>query len=542
MKKYHLILLSIFSGILFSIGWPVNGFPVFLFFSFVPLLYIEDFICKNKKNFSIFSILFYSYPAFFVWNLLTTWWIWNSTETGAIMAILLNSLFMAVFFNLYHITKRILYKNDQGYFILIFYWITWEFLHLDWDLSWSWLNLGNGFASYTKWIQWYEFTGTFGGTFWILLVNIIIYKLLVELLTKNKSLKKIIVLFSSLLLLIFLPIIFSYIIYNNYEETKNPVSVVVVQPNIDPYSEQYNLPPSIIIDKIFKLAEPEIDSLTDFVVCPESANQEDIWERNIKNYPSIIQLKKFIKKYPHINFVIGASTYKRLEDEQPITNAARKFHDSDNYYYAYNTVIFLDSSDIIRLYHKSKLTPGVEKMPSWKILKPLEKFAIDLGGTIGTLATDKEKKVFNTKDSLKVAVIICYESVYGEFVSEFVRNGANLIFLITNDGWWGNTPGHRQHFSFSPLRAIETRRSFARSANTGISCFINQKGDVFQKTEYWVPAVIKQDINANSKLTFYVKYGDYIGRISAFISALFFLITISMGIVNRKKSLQLSAE
>ena len=180
-------------------------------------------------------------------------------------------------------------------------------------------------------------------------------------------------------------------------------------------------------------------------------------------------------------------------------------------------------------------------MPSWKILKPLENFAIDLGGTIGTLATDKEKKVFNTKDSLKVAVLICYESVYGEFITKFVRNGANLIFLITNDGWWGNTPGHRQHFSFSPLRAIETRRSFARSANTGISCFINQKGDVFQKTEYWVQAVIKQNINANSKLTFYVKYGDYLGRISAFITALFILITISMGIVNRRKSLKLSA-
>ena len=142
---------------------------------------------------------------------------------------------------------------------------------------------------------------------------------------------------------------------------------------------------------------------------------------------------------------------------------------------------------------------------------------------------------FVSEDSTSIATIICYESVYGEFVTEFVKNGAELIFLITNDGWWGNTPGHKQHFLYSKLRAIETRRSIARSANTGISCFINQRGDVFQETEYWKPAVIKQSINKNTKFTFYVNYGDYIGRISVFIAVLFFLITVLLAILNRKK-------
>ncbi len=134
-----------------------------------------------------------------------------------------------------------------------------------------------------------------------------------------------------------------------------------------------------------------------------------------------------------------------------------------------------------------------------------------------------------------VAPLICYESVYGEFCGNFVKQGANLLFIITNDGWWGNTPGHKQHFSMARLRAIELRRSIARSANTGISCFIDQRGDVYQQTEYWVPAVIRQDVNLNNEMTFYARMGDYIGRISVFLAVVFILIAIVFSIRNKKK-------
>jgi len=158
-----------------------------------------------------------------------------------------------------------------------------------------------------------------------------------------------------------------------------------------------------------------------------------------------------------------------------------------------------------------------------------------LGGTVGTLGVDSAQIPFTGRKNLKVAPVICYESAYGEFVSHSVRNGANMIFVITNDGWWGNTPGYRQHFLFSRLRAIETRRSVARSANTGISGFINQRGDVSQATKYWVPAAIRQTINANDVLTFYVKHGDYLARISVIGALLSFLFTIGMIIITKKK-------
>ena len=535
MKKRHLLLLSVLSGILFTIGWPVNGFPAFLFTALVPLLIIEDYIFKNKTDFSRFSVFFYTYPAFLIWNILTTWWIWNSTPV-AVLAWTLNAMFMSIVFNVYHLARRNIYKPDQGYFLLVFFWITFEYFHLNWKFTWTWLNLGNGFASYTKWIQWYEFTGTLGGSAWILIVNILIYKALKAFRLKEK--KKFIRMSALSMILIIIPIAISYLIYFGYQERKNSIRVIVVQPNLDPYSEQYDIPPLEVIDINLDLAISKLDDSVDFIVCPESTIQENIWERNLEWSSSLKKLKGFVKKNPQIKIVIGASTYKRYLESEKLTFSARYHKREDFYYECYNTAFLIDTSNNFQIHHKSKLTPGVEFMPSWGILKSIEKFAIDLGGSVGSLGIDKEQFPFDIDDTLKIAPIICYESVFGDYCTKLVNKGAQAFFLITNDGWWGNTPGYKQHLTFSSLRAIEMRRSIARSANTGISAFIDQKGDIHQATGYWVPDVIKQDVNINSDITFYVRYGDYFGRISAFVSVIFILIAIVFGIRNKTRTIQ----
>jgi apolipoprotein N-acyltransferase len=327
-------------------------------------------------------------------------------------------------------------------------------------------------------------------------------------------------------------------IYRSYSEDGPTADIIVVQPDFDPYTEQYELPPSAIIDRNLELAMRALTSKADFVVSPESAIQEEIWEEQLDRSEGLAQLKNFIDQHPETAIVIGASTFSMVPKGQEKHHAARKFRTSDGYYFAYNTAFYLDSSSQKQLYHKSKLTPGVEMMPSWKILRPLNNFAIDLGGTVGTLKVDDERKVFVHKDGFfKVAPVICYESVYGEFVSEYIRNGANLIFIITNDGWWGETPGHRQHLEFAKLRAIETRRSIARSANTGISAFFDQRGDIFQATPYREAAVIRQKISTNEKLTFYVRFGDYLARISGFLSVIFLLTGITRRILKKRKAL-----
>ena len=538
MKKYQLFLLSALSGLLMAAAWPERGFPGLLFAGFVPLLIVEDFIYRHPGKFIKFSLLFYSYPAFLIWNGLTTWWIYNSTGAGALIAIGVNALFMSIIFQLFHFTRRKLKNDLSAYAALVFYWMAFEYLHLNWDLNWPWLNIGNGFSAYYRWVEWYEFTGTFGGTIWVLVANILLFKVLYRgsltrfLFPLNK---KDFILIPAFLLWIIVPLIISWSIYHSYKEKLNPVTIVVIQPDLDPYKEQYTIPPVEVVGRIMQLAEPLIDSTTNFLVAPESAIQEFMWENDIATFKSIILLKDIVKKYPNLNLLVGGSTRHEFGPGEVVSNTARKFSDADIYYDEYNTAMLLNSRDSIQLYHKSKLTPGVEILPTYKHFRLLEKLAINMGGTVGSLGMDKIRRVYTTVKTAKVSPTICYESIFGEFFAEFVRNGAEVMMIITNDGWWGNTAGHRQHFTFASLRAIETRRSIARSANTGISAFIDQRGDPHQVTRYWEPAAIKGIVNANDQLTFYVKHGDYLARIASYCGGILFLVSLVMHFIQKKR-------
>ncbi len=531
MKRLHLLLLSVLSGLLLAASWPVRGFTPLIFVAFVPLFFVQQQLGDTGKK----GLFWLSWLTFLIWNALTTWWIWNSTAGGAIAAILLNALFMAVVFQVFHISKKWLFGNRRGFGILIFYWVSWEYFHMHWDLSWPWLTLGNVFAAKHLWIQWYEYTGVLGGTVWVIVANILVFNIVEHVLVKKN--RRFTVNAILLFLWIFVPLSWSLYRYDHYRETKDPVRVVVVQPNVDPYTEEYQVPPAELLQRNLKLAAEKVNDSTDYVVFPESAIQENIWEGNLRRSQSIRTLKNFIRPYPRLSLVIGATTYRWLGPNEKRTSAAR-FYRKGLYYYAYNTAFYIDHSPYVQIHHKSIFVPGVEEMPDWFLLKPLEKFAIDLGGTVGTLKGDDHISLFeNRQTGTGIATAICYESVYGDYIADYVRHGANLLFVITNDGWWGNTPGYRQHFLFSVLRAIETRRDVARSANTGTSAFINQRGDVFEKTPYWKPAVISRTLNRNSQLTYYVRHGDQIARVSAYISAMILLVSLVQGILKRQKSL-----
>lgn len=526
MKRIYKILLSLLSGLLLTTGWPERGFPFLLFLAFVPLLVVEYEQWKNRSNNHATEIIPYILLSISTWVALTTWWVAISTPVGIVATIVVNTSLVGGALLLFHITHRRLSGTIAPYTAFIGYMLSAEFIHLRWDLNFPWLNLGHGFAAYPKLIQWYEYTGVFGGSLWILLVNILIFFFVRDRVMHKMYSLKIGMRLAATILLFIVPMIISVVRYNRYTEKIQPVDVVVVQPNIDPYNEQFELDPMVVTERMLSMAAEKSDSLTDFAVFPESAIQEYIFEDQIESSPSINRIREFIKNYARMNVITGISSRKVFKPGETLSASARKFRDADIYYDSYNTALYVAHDSTLQKYHKSKLTPGVELMPYLDVLPFLKKFAIDLGGTTGSLGVNPDQTPFDVSSNLKVAPCICYESVYGEFMNRFIANDANVIFVITNDGWWGNTPGHRQHMLFSVIRSIETRRSIARSANTGISCFINQRGDISQRTAYWVPAVIRGTINANDTVTFYVKYGDYIGRIFLFVSGLFVLLTV----------------
>jgi len=520
MKPWKLSVPALASGLLLASAW--LGFPGFLLLvAFIPLLYVNDFVLEHKQQYKSFNFWLFTLISFFVWNSLTIWWIWNATPTGAVFAIVVNSFLMSLVWGLAHITGRVKGKKF-GHLFLFFAWISFEYLHYKWDMSFPWLTLGNGLANNVEIIQWFEYTGVFGGTAWILIVNLLVWELIQRL---GKSPRNVIrVQLFIVLIVVFLPIIISLIKYKIYNEKIDPVNIVIAQPNIDPYNDKFS---GMSIDEQLSRLLQVSDSLgtdsTDFFVGPETALHE-LWENNSFPNRQIVEIRDFLtNKYPNASFVVGASTLRRYFTGDQIPNSARYSSDSSIVYDAFNSACFIEKDLPVEFYHKTKLVSGVEKMPFEKQLKFLEKWIINLGGTTGTLGSQNDTMIFS-KNETNIAVPICYESGYGEYLSGFIKKGANIFFIITNDGWWKNTPGYKQHLSYSRLRAIEFRRGIARSGNTGISCFINQRGDIVKRTGWWKQTSISGTVNRNDEITFYASRGDYLARFSVVMFVLMLIV------------------
>lgn len=519
------ILFALLSGILFAVSWPTYGFPLFIFFAFVPLLFGEFQLRNHSQRWIKLKVFGLAYLSFFIWNLITTYWIYFSTPFGGAFAILANSLLMALVFLLYHIVaKRTGFSAASAFLISI--WMLFEKLHLNWDFSWPWLNLGNVFSEYISWIQWYEYTGTFGGTLWIWLVNIALFKAILQ----YREFKEKAIIYRSILkvgLLVIVPIGISLAIYFNHKEPEDQIEVVILQPNINPYTEKYNTTDSRIGDLLMDLSSQAVTDSTDLVMAPETVFADGTQLSNFKNSEAVFYGRQISRKNPELSFLGGLSMFERFSDPEKVQKQSNQIGPND-WYNDYNSALLIrNSSENAQLYHKSKLVVGVENFPYQNILKPiLGDIMIDLGGTVAMKTTQEDREVLWMNDSTGTAPIICYESVYGEYVTGYVENGANFLSIITNDAWWGDTQGHKQHLSYAKFRAVETRRYVARSANTGISAIINSRGDIVKDLGYEEQGSIKGKIGINHDKTFYVKYGDYIPRVALFLALFIFLFSV----------------
>lgn len=492
--------LSLLTGLLLIIAFPFSGsLTPLVFVAWVPFFYIAIQLKEKKRAWLPFFA--YAYLSVFLFNLGTTWWIWNSTMGGAIMAFVCNSLLMAFALT---IGFR-LFKSLPTCFFLLglgLSWIVFEFLHLNWELSWPWLTLGNFFSIHPSWVQWYEYTGTLGGSFWVMAVNVLCTLLLLN----RKSVPNAIVLAS----LISMPFIWSFFLNRRVERCKYPTqSVIILQPNIDPYTEKFNTDPVVQLSKMIELVQPYLKN-NPLVIGPETALQETFVEENFAKTQSFNLLQKSIIKN-NCSLLIGASTFQLFTSKK--SSASKRLYNGQ-YYESYNTALFLNKKNA-QFIHKSKLVLGVEKIPFSQWFPILEKWSIDNGGTSGSLGVETHPKTFKNGSNV-YAPIICYESIYGAFVAEQVKKGAQLLCIITNDGWWGNTPGHRQHNQFAALRAIETRKYVVRSGNTGISSVWNSHGQCLNRTQYNEKTILHAKVPLLKGKTFYVKYGDYMGWVSFF--------------------------
>ena len=542
------LVLCLASAIMLSLGW-LGTSCITLFVGFVPLMLISAQYSSSWRD--TLAMLGWAALCFILWNAFTIWWVWIATPIGPIVATLVSTWWNLLAFMAFHIASKHVPKG-VAYALFIFGWIATEYIYLTAPvMSFPWLLLGNGFANDVWAVQWYEYTGILGGSLWVLVVNILAFQ---SLITMRKRMWTITT--ATLLL----PMAISLFLYDYYKpkgkyyRELDKATVAVVQPNVPCY-EKFDGDTRAQQDSLVRLVR-RADSLShpDFIVLPETSLAERSEIAPMYETPMVGRLATLLSAHgSRAMIVAGTETMRRYQSYEQPSETARMSDDSVPYD-IYNSAIAIDSKTQItgsmQQHNKGKLVIGVETTPAW--LRDAEIFSIDLGGTMGQLGIGKTTEPFihtidikrdeesdtvaTTNDKpagekaqreAKIAPAICYEGLYGEYMGGFVRRGAQALFVISNDGWWGNTLGHRYLFAFCRLRAIECRRDVARSANTGISGFINMRGEDKSILKWDERGTLTEDIRLNDHKTFYVRYGDYIGRISLYIAALCLLYCIA---------------
>lgn len=504
-KKLAIVLVLLFA-VLMSVPWLVPHMGWLALVGFVPLLCLDRIASlTGQKHF-----FWWQYAAFVLWNAITTFWVCNATVGGAVFAVLANAAQMALIWALFRLSKK-KFSGVIPYIFLAVMWIAWERQYFDAQISWPWLTLGNAFARTTSLVQWYELTGSLGGSLWIWAVNLGVFGLMTALSDGSWQCwngKARLASALGLGLVLAGPVIASEIRYANYEEDScGKVDVLIAQPNFDPYQKFHSMTQAQQNEVLLDLLDcPEADGR--LLIAPETFTG-DIWLNYVEAGPTVQSFREFLAAHPSSDLLFGASTY-RFYDQYAAPSPLARSVQNGGWTTSHNSALLLGDSRPAQIYHKSKLVVGTELTPYPKLFVPIDD---KLGGVMGRCEGQKEISLLNYRDSIPFGCAVCYESVYGEYATDYVRKGAEFLTVITNDAWWGDTPGYRQHLSYSSLRAIELRRDVARCGNTGISAIIDQKGDIIEQTQWWQPATIVSSVNRSRAVTPFVRYGDVVGRI-----------------------------
>ncbi len=524
-----LVLLFV---VLMSVPYLVPHTGILSLFGLVPLLCMEHIAALSGMK----RVWIWHYIAFLLWNIATTFWVCNATIGGGIFACVANAFQMSLIFGMFRWSRRVL-KGSLPYIFLAMLWIAWEKYYLTVaQISWPWLVLGNSFARTVSLAQWYEYLGTLGGSLWIWACNLGLFGLMVSLsdgrwFRFNVKAKSAALLGYVVVLL--LPMALSVSMYRSYEESDAPLEVVALQPDIDPYhkfqalsQDQQN---AILQSQMMSALDGRNSSDTSLLLflAPETFTN-DVVTDDFDRSRTYRRFRNLLSEYRNVNLLFGASSYTFIDSGAAPSATARSLG-GGRWVESHNSALMMDGTGDAGIYHKSKLVVGVEMTPYPAFFCKVDDL---LGGVMGRCIGQEDVSLLHcvardssgiVTSSVPVGCAICYESVYPEHCAEYVRKGAKMLAVITNDAWWGDTPGYRQHLSYASLRAIETRRDIARSANTGISAIINQRGDIVKSTGWWTPAVLAGQVNLNDRMTMFVSQGDIVGRLCVFLSILLIL-------------------
>ncbi|HWF44192.1 MAG TPA: apolipoprotein N-acyltransferase, partial [Candidatus Kapabacteria bacterium] len=535
-------LLAIASGILLGLAFPPTGLAggILAFVALVPLLIALEGIETLGRTFRI------TWVAMFLLGLVANYWVggWKSMSevdpflmVGGVLLAVVHPFFLVIPFLLYDMTRRRFGQRAALYSLPIFY-AGFEYAHSFGDLAYPWLSLYNTQTYNLTYDQFIELTGPFFLTMLIVLVNVEIFLLCRTCFSLSKPLKdltksKTILLHCGILVLLFLiPYLYGAFAMQQLEASHASLRVTVVQPNIDPWAKWYT-DEQRTLDTNFDAsitALRQVHDSTDLLLWPETAITFYI-TAPAKGY-ELRELYHFIDqiRHPILTGFPDREEYQAGRDSIPEDAVPEGI--GGFYYRSWNAAMILyqqtDGSIQRDVYHKQKLVPLGEHIPFVETFPFLRKFfqwGVGLGSwnfgkgyePLRMPLADALHDTLN-RDTLKITPTICYESIYPSFVRHFVDRGANVLAVITNDGWYGRSSGPYQHEQFAVLRAIEDRRWVVRSANTGISAIIDDRGRFVKSLPLFVSGSITARVPLIERRTLYVAWGDYIAIPAMFYS------------------------
>ena len=507
-------LITLTAGILLGLSFPPVDLPFLTFPAFLLLIHLA-----NKCN-SYKETAFYSYFGFLAWNLITTYWLMMASVGAGIAAILANSLLMVIPLCLMRFFQR---KYTSVVLIVILQattWVMYEYLHHHWDLAWPWLAIGNAWANQISLIQFITITGHLGISFWVVVVAALAYQTMIK--------KEQYLFISTLSALLVLPLI-SLIYFaatTPDQEVDEAVYVSVIQPNHDSYQRHSGMSGTReVLDSLYTITERTVTEQTELVVWPENAIDAAL-SMNSSHIKRIADSAKVWET----NFLIGTGTVSYYEEDLPKVYRVANRPQGDVHYNIFNSSLYIDKIGSTSRYNKANLVPFVERVPFINFFATIDIFDLINWKQFAYYGRGSTPDML-VASSFITPGLVCYDSVYPTWVREFVNNGAGFITIITNDGWWGDSSGHRQHFAYARLRAIEFNRWIVRSANNGTSGIIRSDGSIEQKTDYWVRTGFNSTIPVIKKQTIYSLFGDWLAYQCIGITLVFWMI----GILNPKR-------
>lgn len=529
MNRNSLFIFSVAGGLLSGLAWTSWCPGLVLLISFTPFLLIGEHIYRKRSDYNSGCFFLCLLPGMLIFNIMTLGWV-RAINMWSVFTVLILATFLMSFTIWISYMTRIYAGLIPSILMFVSSRMALETLAANSAILSPWVNLGNGLAKDILFIQWYDITGVSGGSLWILISNILFAVLIITSFSHKKLNIKMLLIW---LMVLFIPSIYSVLKFRSLKYSdSDKTGVLIVQPNFDPVSEKYTIPFIDQLQTTIDMAASNIATDTRWVITPETIVDDPINEEDADNNIYIGMLREFAMQHPGVNIIAGLVTYRDtigLMDEPP-----GPYSGSDTLYY--NSAAKIDTGKIVEFYHKSKLVPGVE-IEFHSIIGSLVNIIVpELGGTTWGYTKQSMISCFRHSATGQVAgPIICYESVYGDYVRDYVRQGAEVLVIITNDGWWKNTNGYKHHLYYASLRAIETRRPVVRAANTGISCFIDIKGLRVSETGWWTREVLTGSIGSETTVTPYVLYGDYLYNFFSIVFGLAFLYTLGNRL--HKKSL-----